>query len=126
MKFKHSTYEVIYDRFWDMYVTPLDSMIREASKGSNTFEKNISSITLIKKLSREIRQMLKCLDNPLITFEDPYSLRQYRQNLVDKSFGYFSDYMRIYPQHIELTSNLMRDLGIKRNTDNVVWLKAAS
>lgn len=114
MKFKHSTYELIYDRFWNIYIKPLDSMIRRISEGANLFEINISFRTLIKKLAREIKQIFLSLDNPKVSFEDPYSIKEYRQNLVKKTLEYFSFYTIIYPQHQELTTTLLGQIGIKK------------
>lgn len=115
MKFKHSAYELIYDRFWNIYVSPLDSMIREGSKGSNVFDVNTRFMKLIKKLTKEVKQILLSLDNPAVSFEDPSSLTQYRQNIVKKTTEYFSLYMRMYPQHKKLATNLLLDLGIRKN-----------
>ncbi|TAL58705.1 MAG: hypothetical protein EPN84_12515 [Legionella sp.] len=114
MKFKHSVYELIYDRFWSFYVTPLDSRIRDVSKakGSNLCDTNVSVTILIKKLAREIKHILLSIDNPTISFEDPNSLTQYRQNLVQKTVEYFSLYMSIYPQHQKLAVRLLVELGI--------------
>lgn len=126
MKFKQSAYELIYDRFWNIFVNPLDAMIREVPKKSSACEININSILLIKKLTREVKQLFLSIDNPVISFEDPYSLALYRQNLVNKTLEYFSVYMKLYPQHQELTAKLLKGLSLKRNSENVVWLQFAN
>lgn len=115
MKFKHSAYELIYDRFWNIYVSPLDSMICEGAKSSNVFDVNTRFMKLIKKLTKEVKQILLSLDNPAVSFEDPASLTQYRQNIVKKTTEYFSSYMRMYPQHKKLVTNMLLELGICRN-----------